>query len=142
MNNRVEVKIAESSKELQAVFDIRRTVFVEEQNVDESEEYDDFEDTSTHLIAYLENNAVGAARFRRTANGAKLERFAVLKEARGKGVGAELVKECLLQTKDWDNIYLHAQIQVVDFYSKLGFEKKGEEFVEANIRHFKMIYNP
>jgi predicted GNAT family N-acyltransferase len=138
MNVRLNVKIAESASELQVIFDIRKRVFVEEQKVDEREEYDDFEDTSTHLAGFVDDEIVGTARFRRTANGVKLERFAVLPEARGLGLGAELVKKTLELTEHYDNIYLHAQIQVVEFYRKFGFVTEGDEFVEAGIRHYKM----
>lgn len=139
MGHEIRVNIVESKNDLHRVFDIRREVFVEEQKVDEREEYDEFEDTSKHLIAYLHNEAVGAARVRRTIKGIKLERFAVLRTARGKGVGAALVEKALDCCGNEDTVYLHAQIQVVDFYSKFGFEKRGEEFEEAGIRHFLMV---
>lgn len=137
----IEVNIVQSKNELHQVFDIRRIVFVEEQKVDEREEYDEFEETSKHLIAKLDGRAVGAARIRRTINGVKLERFAVLKEARGKQVGEALVREALRLCEEYSNIYLHAQVQVVDFYKKYGFEAEGDEFIEAEIRHYKMVYN-
>ena len=140
MERQMELKLVETKNELSHVFDIRRTVFVEEQKVDEHEEYDEFEDTSKHLLALLDGRPVGAARVRRTINGVKLERFAVLKEARGKGVGEALVKRTLELCENQSKIYLHAQIQVVDFYKKFGFEIEGEEFVEAGIRHYKMNF--
>lgn len=136
----IEVNIVQSKNELHQVFDIRRIVFVEEQKVDEREEYDEFEETSKHLIAKLDGIAVGAARIRRTINGVKLERFAVLQEARGKQIGEALVREALQLCKEYTNIYLHAQVQVVDFYKKYGFEAEGDEFIEADIRHYKMVY--
>ncbi|MFY0644282.1 MAG: GNAT family N-acetyltransferase [Bacteroidia bacterium] len=142
MKHAIEVNIVDSKNDLHKVFDIRRTVFVEEQKVDEREEYDEFEDTSKHLIAICDGEAVGAARVRRTANGVKLERFAVLNSSRGKGVGEALVLKSLEMTKEYSNIYLHAQIQVVDFYKKFGFQTEGDEFLEAGIRHYKMTLKP
>lgn len=139
MGHRIEVNLAESKEEMDQVFDIRRKVFVEEQKVDEREEYDEFEETSKHLLAKLDGTAVGAARVRRTINGVKLERFAVLPEARGYGIGAALVQRALDECKGIENIYLHAQIQVVEFYKKYGFMAEGDEFVEANIRHYRMV---
>ena len=35
--------------------------------------------------------------------------------------------------------YLHAQVQVVEFYEKVGFKKIGEKFDEVGIMHYKMI---
>ena len=142
MEYSIAVNLAESKAELDRVFDIRRVVFVEEQKVDEREEYDTFEETSKHLLAYVDGSPAGAARVRRTPNGFKLERFAVLKEHRGKGVGAALLSKALECCTDQTHVYLHAQIQVVDFYSRFGFVTEGEEFVEAGIRHYKMTFRP
>jgi ElaA protein len=47
----------------------------------------------------------------------------------------------LNQLKDEKTIYLNAQESVISFYSKLGFEKVGDIFIEAGIPHQKMIYN-
>lgn len=49
-------KIAQSKQELQDVFDVRIEVFVHEQNVPLENELDEFEDVSTHIIGYDENN--------------------------------------------------------------------------------------
>jgi predicted GNAT family N-acyltransferase len=142
MSKNLKVIIANSNEQLNQIFNIRKVVFVEEQKVDEREEYDEYESSSKHLIAVSDNIPVGTCRFRNTDKGIKLERFAVLKEYRGNNVGAALVNHSLNLLEGEKNIYLHAQIQVVDFYRKFGFVTVGDEFVEANIRHFKMIYNP
>ena len=133
------VKVASSTSNLESVFAIRKKVFVEEQNVSEAEEYDAFETASTHLIAFVNGEAVGTCRYRNTDKGIKLERFAVLQEKRKDGIGAALVKETLAQVDLSQHIYLHAQIQVVDFYKNFGFEKVGSEFEEAGIKHYKMV---
>lgn len=136
----ISISIAQSSQQLKAVFEVRRKVFVEEQKVDEDEEYDEFETSSTHLIAKLNKKEVGTCRFRNTDKGIKLERFAVLKNARNKNVGKKLLMNALSMVDKSQHIYLHAQVQVVGFYSKYGFKKVGNEFIEANIRHYKMVY--
>ena len=38
-------------------------------------------------------------------------------------------------------IYLNAQVEAVPFYEKYNFTKVGEMFMEADIEHYKMIYN-
>jgi len=81
----------------------------------------------------------GAARWRKTDKGYKLERFAVLKEFRGMGVGKELVRAVLADLpKDAPYIYLNAQITAISLYARFGFIKVGEQFEEAGIQHFKM----
>jgi len=83
--------------------------------------------------------SVGASRWRKTDKGYKLERFAVLKEFRGMGVGQELVKTVLADLPDdAQYIYLNAQIGAIGLYARFGFIKVGEQFEEAAIQHFKM----
>jgi predicted GNAT family N-acyltransferase len=126
---------------LEKVFAIRKVVFVEEQNCPPELEWE-YEDESTHFLAKVDGKPAGAARWRKTANGYKLERFAVAKEFRGIGVGQALVKAVLADLPaDAGYVYLHAQIQAVSLYEKFEFEKHGEEFEEAGIRHYKMVLN-
>ena len=128
---------------LQAAFDIRELVFVVEQEVDAAEEYDEFEDSSVHFLAKVEGTPVGTARWRFTQNGVKMERFAVLKVARGKGVGQALVAAVLgdidqHQDTKGKKKYLHAQIHAMPLYAKFGFQVVGDQFEECAILHYKM----
>ncbi len=136
----ITVKEITTPEELETAFGIRQLVFVQEQQVDPAEEYDEFETTSKHYLALDGDKAVGTARWRRTKNGVKLERFAVLKEYRSSGAGSALLTRLVSDvSKDFDaKIYLHAQWQVIPFYEKYGFETEGPEFEEAGIRHKKM----
>lgn len=120
---------------------IRDKVFVQEQGVDEQEEYDVFDMPATHYLAYIDHEPVGTCRWRMVGEQVKLERFAVLKEFRGKGVGRELVKRCLQDISivhPNTSVYLHAQLQAEAFYAKLGFQPIGEWFWEAGIEHVRM----
>ncbi len=120
---------------------IRQNVFIEEQGVDSSKEQDKFEEEAVHYLLRYNNNNVGAARRRATDNGIKLERFAILREYRGRGMGKKLVEEVLKDVEDSkEQIYLHAQIQVVDFYANSNFVKEGELFKESGISHYKMTF--
>lgn len=132
-----------NEEELKTAFKIREQVFVIEQEVDPAAEYDEFERISTHFLAKLDGKPVGTARWRFTQNGVKLERFAVLKEARGLGAGKALVEAVLSDIAATDATggkikYLHAQLSAVSLYTKFGFEKEGDIFEECNILHYKM----
>jgi predicted GNAT family N-acyltransferase len=123
--------------------EIRFKVFVEEQHVPEELEYDEFENEAVHYLVV--HNALSAAtcRWRHTPKGIKLERFAVLKDFRGQGIGELLVKRVLEEVVQFQKtVYLHAQEQVTGFYMRLGFEASGPAFDEAGIRHFFMQYKP
>jgi predicted GNAT family N-acyltransferase len=123
-------------------YTIRFEVFVIEQQCPEDIEWE-YEDQCKHYLAMINNCAAGTARWRATANGYKLERFAVLKHRRSEGVGEMLLKSILKQVpKDGKTIYLHAQIQAAPFYLKNGFVADGPHFYEADIEHVKMIWVP
>ncbi len=136
---KIVIRKVTDQDDLQTVFAIRRTVFVEEQNCPPELEWE-FEDESTHFLASYEGIPGGAARWRQTEKGFKLERFAVLKEFRGRGIGQTLVKAVLEDLPSGaDYIYLHAQLPAVGLYRKLGFIAEGGQFEEAGIQHYKMI---
>jgi predicted GNAT family N-acyltransferase len=136
----IQIQLITTSDMLQQAFNIRREVFVIEQMVSETEEYDQ-EDISTHFIALYDGLPVGTARYRTTPNGIKLERFAILKSFRSLGVGSAILQHILQALSAFEGlIYLHAQLTAMGLYSKFGFEAIGEQFDEAGIQHYKMTY--
>jgi len=132
-----------SDKESSAIaFGIRQTVFVDEQKVSREEEYDQFEDESSHYLLLVNNQPAGTSRWRFTVNGIKLERFAVLPEFRNSGAGSFLVSEVLKDVAPLGKYtYLHAQVAAMNLYKRAGFIEEGELFYEANIPHYKMVYS-
>lgn len=139
MDYSIEVRKVKNKEELEQVFAIRRVVFVEEQNCPPELEWE-YEDESVHFIGLVDNKPAGAARWRKTDKGYKLERFAVLKEYRGIGLGQALVGTVIKDLpEDASYVYLHAQLTAMPLYAKFGFEKTGNQFEEAGIQHFKMV---
>ncbi|GAB3545663.1 GNAT family N-acetyltransferase [Spirosoma fluminis] len=140
----IEVLPISSPEDLDKAFAIRRQVFVDEQKVSAEEEYDEFEVSSQHFLARAGGTPCGTARWRRTSNGIKMERFAVLKAYRGQGVGKALVRAVLddifsQQPEPIESIYLHAQLTAVPLYTSFGFVTVGSMFEEAGIQHYKMV---
>jgi predicted GNAT family N-acyltransferase len=136
---KIQVNKVHDPDSLEKVFAIRREVFVGEQNCPPELEWE-HEDESTHFLATVDGVPAGASRWRKTDNGYKLERFAVLKQFRGQGVAQELVRTVLADLPaDADYIYLNAQILAVGLYEKFGFVAEGPQFEEAGIQHFKMV---
>ena len=139
----ITIKQIDNIKDLRKAQEIRHIVFVVGQKVPVEDEIDKFENESFHYLAYTNNNIAGTARWRKTTNGIKLERFAVLKEFRGSGVGSALVEKILKdiagdQEFNKEQIYLHAQLEAIPFYRRFGFRKEGEMFEESGILHYKM----
>ncbi|QHT66700.1 GNAT family N-acetyltransferase [Rhodocytophaga rosea] len=140
----ITVKHISLPEELKQAFSIRENVFVQEQQVPAEEEYDEFEDSSHHFLAFAGENPCGTARWRYTDKGIKLERFAVLEEYRSRKVGSALVKTVINDIrKDGRSkgkmLYLHAQLTAMPLYSKFGFQPVGDMFEECNIKHYKMV---
>lgn len=138
----IEIKrfLFEDKKLMQTAHNIRHEVFVIGQNCPEDIEWE-FEEESTHFLVYDNGEAVATARHRKTKNGYKLERFAVLESERGKSYGNIVLKAILADLADFNGlIYMHAQVQVLPFYEKVGFIKEGSLFKEAGIMHCKMVY--
>lgn len=139
----ISVQKVQTKEELDIIFDIREKVFVIEQEVDPAEEYDEFEESSTHFLAKLDTQPAGTARWRFTDKGIKLERFAVLKNMRGKGVGQALVRAVIddiakQPASKGKKLYMHAQLDAMPLYAKFGFKQVGDIFDECNILHYKM----
>jgi predicted GNAT family N-acyltransferase len=138
MPAKTEVRKVTDPADLEKVFAIRREVFVGEQNCPPELEWE-YEEESNHFLATIDGIPAGASRWRKTDKGYKLERFAVLKDFRGYGVGQALVQAVLDDLpQDATYVYMHAQIQAVTLYERFGFVKTGPEFEEAGIRHYKM----
>ena len=139
----IEIKkvLFTDQNDIEKCFLIRKEVFVNEQKCDPEDEYENEED-SIHFLLLDNNNPVATARYRETKNGIKMERFAVLKNMRGKGYGLMILNYMINDLSENNLIkYLHAQVQVVGFYEKVGFKKIGNQFDEVGIMHYKMILN-
>ena len=87
----INIKTAITKKDKKYCLFIRKEVFVREQGIPEKIEFDDKDVYPTYFIAKHKNQPVGTARYRSTKQGIKLERFAVLKDYRGLGVGKALL---------------------------------------------------
>lgn len=123
----------------QKAFEIRHKVFVEEQKVARDEEFDAFDEASVHYLAKdVGGSPVGTARWRFTDKGIKLERFAVLHQHRGGGVGKALMGAILNDLPPKQQVYLHAQVGVIPFYRQFGFLEDGDVFMECDIEHLAM----
>ncbi len=119
---------------------IRTKVFIDEQKVERELEYE-FEEEGHFFLLYSDGIPIATARWRETTNGIKLERFAMLKEYRNKGIGGKLLKAVLEDVIPLNKtIYLHSQVNAKNYYERAGFVKKGELFFEANIEHVLMEY--
>ena len=142
MDSRLKIETVKYQAQTAAIKKIRIKVFQEEQGVSPSLEFDGLDTSATHLLAYLDLEAVATARVRAIdANTVKIERLAVLPAYRHQGIGRQLMRFALsLAIQQGKTVaVVHAQKYIAQLYTSLGFEIVGEEFYEAGIPHVKMI---
>lgn len=122
---------------------VRKQVFVVEQQIPESEEWDDADAAAVHAVVY---NRLGAA----LATGrllvagpkiAKIGRMASVRVLRGSGLGRSVLHALLgkAQERGDEQVVLHAQRSAAAFYAKVGFVEQGSPFDEVGIAHVEMV---
>ncbi|MCQ0971300.1 GNAT family N-acetyltransferase [Paracoccus sp. TK19116] len=132
----------EQTRDLDTCRALRRTVFIEEQNVPEAEEWDGRDGEALHLLAWDGERPVGTARILLLGETGKIGRVCVLQEARGTGVGVALIRAALDVLRGQSGVTqakLGSQTHAIGFYAKLGFTVVGEEYDDAGIPHRDMV---
>lgn len=128
--------------DLEACHALRHAVFVIEQEIDPAEEWDDLDGQAVHLLARQDGKPVGTARLLVTGDTGRIGRLCVLREARGLGVGAGLVRASLAHFRTQPGVkrvVLGAQCYAIGFYEGLGFEAHGPVYSDAGIPHRDMV---
>jgi len=117
---------------------IRYSVFVEEQGVPVELEWDDMDEPSWHALAFAADGTPVATG--RLLPDGHIGRMAVLKVARGTGMGARVLDALMAKAAElgYAELILNAQTHAAPFYARVGFEQVGAEFEEAGIPHVEM----
>ncbi len=121
---------------------LRRTVFIDEQGVSEADEVDDLDGVAIHLLASDDGQAIGSARLLTQGEVGKIGRVCVLAPARGRGIGAALIRHAVARFRAEQGIKrvkLGAQTHALGFYAALGFSPIGEVYDDAGIAHRDMV---
>jgi len=116
---------------------IRFTVFVDEQRVPAEIELDEHDADCVHALAYVDGRAVGTGRLLPDGH---IGRMAVLKSARGQGIGKALLRALVeaARRRGDREVLLSSQVHAVGFYRAEGFEPEGPVYEEAGIPHQAM----
>jgi YbgC/YbaW family acyl-CoA thioester hydrolase len=133
---------------------VRRAVFIVEQGIDEADEWDDWDEQAVHAVV---RNHCGLA----VATGrlmlqladphatpadapmpghCRIGRMAVLRSARGVGLGALVLQGLIEEARrqGMATAHLHAQCSAQGFYAQAGFVAVGAVFDEVGIPHQAM----
>ncbi len=122
---------------------LRRQVFVREQGVDETEEWDTADATAVHAVVYNRlGQPLATGRLLLTApQVAKIGRMATHRVLRGSGLG-RCVLDALMQRaaeRGDTQVRLQAQTSACAFYAKAGFIETGKPYTEVGIPHIDMV---
>ncbi len=136
----VTITTVQTPADRAACYDIRKTVFVEEQAVPLELEMDEYDDVATHFLLRDGDMPLATARLLDKHGRAKIGRVAVLQEARGRGLGLVLMRAVLDEARrqGFAEAILDSQTYAVPFYERLDFVAEGEEFDDAGIPHYLM----
>ena len=134
----MELKITDDEKCYNQCLEIRKEVFVEEQNVPMEMEVDEYEKESVNILLTLDDRPLGTVRYRDIGEGLiKVERMAVRKIARGLHLGQALMNFVHIHAEEngYTRSKLGAQVHAIKFYEKLGYHVASDEFDDAGIPH-------
>jgi len=134
-------KLVASNRDLKEAFEVRKKVFTEEQGTPEDLEFDNHDREALHMVVKDGERVIGTARVLfLTTNRAKIERMAILKPFRHRGIGRRIISflDEELKNRHVEEVVLHAQYSVVAFYKSCGFRELGLPFYEVGIKHIQM----
>jgi len=134
MIGRLAIEVVDWPDRQDALKAIRKSVFIDEQNVPLELEWDGKDTDCTQFLATIDSKPAATARL--TPQG-QIGRMAVLKEFRGNGIGARLLAAVANHARKagHEQVFLHAQVSVTGFYERAGFVAEGGVFIEAGIEH-------
>ncbi len=123
----------------QEAVDIRTAVFVDEQKF--KEEFDGIDKYAKVIICYDGEKPVAVVRYFKADGEYHIGRVAVIKEYRGRDIGAQIMRQAENEIKKEGGslVSLDAQMHAEGFYRKCGYTPVGEIFFEQYCEHIKMI---
>ncbi len=125
----------------EAALELRRAVFIQEQQVPPELEWDETDPLATHYtLSDDSGRLLATARLYPTGlGGGGIGRMAVLPEHRGQGLGLRLMLTMLPDAaSQYDFLELSAQEQALGFYQRMGFYTVSDSYMEAGIPHRAM----
>lgn len=135
----ISVRTARWQADENAIAQLRRRVFIQEQGVPEAMEWEPQDAACQWFVAVAPGEEGVVACGRLTAEG-RIGRMAVLAPWRRRGVGSALLAVILeaARARGLDRVFLSAQTHAQGFYTRFGFRAQGDEYLDAGIPHQTM----
>ncbi len=131
------IRLADWTADEAAIRAVRRQVFVVEQGIPESLDFDGRDPECLHALAFSKETPVATGRM---APDGHIGRLAVLTRWRHRGLGTAMILfiTALARQRGLLRVTLNAQQRAMNFYRQLGFVPQGEPFMDAGIPHMRM----
>jgi len=135
-----------STQELYSILQLRSEVFVVEQDC-VYQDLDGKDQLAYHVLGYKDSIIIAYARVFKPGDyfsKSSIGRIIVKKTHRRFKYGDHLVKNSIefIEKKFKEKeILISAQAYLINFYNNLGFKQKGEQYLEDDIPHIKMLKN-
>jgi predicted GNAT family N-acyltransferase len=135
----VSIRVGDWKQLRACAMSVRYAVFVQEQGIPARFELDQYDPVSVHVVA-LDPCGVPLGTGRLLPDG-HIGRMAVLRSARGHGVGTVILRTlvAIAKSRGVQELRLHAQLTAVPFYEQQGFVTIGEPYDEVGILHRTMV---
>ncbi|MGB0507627.1 MAG: GNAT family N-acetyltransferase [Pikeienuella sp.] len=124
--------------ELHAMLKLRFDIFILEQAC-LYPEIDGKDPTALHCLAYDGGTLAGTLRLFENADHASIGRVAVHADYRSSGIGAQMMRAAVNQTKIRP-VNLSAQSHLSDWYARLGFETTSDIYDDDGVLHVDMTF--
>ena len=134
----MEIKKADCQSEFFGLMQLRKDVFVHEQQVDIDLEMDEQDLNAWHFVALDAEKVIATCRLILIDDYAKLGRMAVLPTYRHKQVGSQLITYAEKTARSYKirKLVMEAQVQAIPFYLSNGYRVVADEIImDANIEH-------
>jgi len=137
VKNKINISIVTWQEAESSLRHIRTCVFIEEQSVPATLEWDGLDDTCLHiLVSDGKNNPVGTARMQPNGH---IGRMAVMKDYRHQGIGSAMLELLVTHCKKHKlQPHLDAQVNAIHFYEQHDFKSTSDVFMDAGIPHKHM----
>src|SRR5512133_3905499 len=137
-----DVRFASTPRDLDAGYELRRTVFEDEQHAPRWLDRDALDFNADHVVAWdREGRCIGAGRIVRTdSRTCQVGRQVTAADWRRRGVGTALLDalERMASLRGIAEVFVHSQLEAEPFYAARGYARVGEPFPEHGVPHVRM----
>jgi predicted GNAT family N-acyltransferase len=137
--HRIRIREASWPADRRAIEQVRCEVFIKEQNVPRSMEFDGLDAAALHWLALTaDGEPVGTLRLLPSG---QIGRMSVLRSHRGQGIGSRLLRHAIAaaEAHGWKEVWLNAQHARRGFYAAHGFIVISDPYQEVGIPHQRML---